>query len=250
MSALGADSDGAEIRRILSTKKLPDAHIQTDREHPTGRVTVTLHDGKPSYEILGDVPWDFICFDEELRRLAGRFDAVCFGSLAQRNADTRKAIHSFLASMRSDSLRVFDINLRQEFFSREIIEQSLRYANILKLSDEELPVLAEFFKLSGSVDAQLDALRRTFRLRLVAYTMGGEGSLLVAAGETAKHPGFPTQVIDTVGAGDSFTAALCTGLLKNLPLGEINCRSCQFAAFVCSQAGATPLLPRELVASR
>jgi fructokinase len=111
MSAVGADSDGAEIRRILSTKNLPDGHVQTDGEHPTGRVNVTLHDGKPSYEILGDVAWDFIPFDEVLRRLAGRVDAVCFGSLAQRNAASRKAIHSFLASMCSDSLRVFDINL-------------------------------------------------------------------------------------------------------------------------------------------
>ena len=250
VSAVGADSDGAEIRQILSAKNLPDAHVQADSEHPTGRVNVTLHGGKPTYEILGDVGWDFIRFDEELRSLADRADAVCFGSLAQRGDTSRKAIHDFLAAMRVDSLRIFDINLRQEFFSREIIEHSLRQANILKLSDEELPVLAELFSLSGPVDSQLDALRRTFHLRLVAYTMGGEGSLLVAANEKARHPGFPTKVIDTVGAGDSFTAALCTGLLKNLPLAEINRTACQVAAFVCSQAGATPSLPREFLASR
>jgi len=250
VSAVGGDSYGAEIRQILSANNLPDAHVQTDSEHPTGRVNVTLHGGKPAYEILGDVAWDFIRFDEGLRSLAGRADAVCFGSLAQRGHTSRRAIHDFLAAMRVDSLRIFDINLRQEFFSREIIEHSLRQANILKLSDEELPVLARMFGLSGSVDAQLDSLRSDFDLRLVAYTMGGEGSLLLSPDETAKHPGFPTKVIDTVGAGDSFTAALCTGLLKNLPLGEINRTACQVGAFVCSQTGATPLLPREFLASR
>jgi fructokinase len=116
-----------------------------------------------------------------------------------------------------------------------------------RTSDEELPTLARFFDLTGQVLDQLQGLRQMFDLRLVAYTRGGEGSLLVTAGETSDHPGFPTEVIDTVGAGDSFTATLCMGLLQNLPLAEINQRACRVAAFVCSQSGATPQLPSNLI---
>ena len=243
VSAVGADPDGAEIRQILALKNLPDAHVQTDKEHPTGRVNVTLQNGKPSYEILAEVAWDYIRFDQNLRDLASRADAVCFGSLAQRSSVSRATILAFLEAMRPEALRIFDVNLRQNFYSKEILETSLRQSNIFKLSDEELPTLARFFDLSGQVLDQLQALRQMFDLRLVAYTRGGEGSLLVTANETSDHPGFPTQVKDTVGAGDSFTATLCMGLLKNLPPNEINRRACQVAAFVCTQSGATPTLP-------
>ena len=242
VSAVGGDSDGAEIRHILAAKHLPDTHVQTDAAHPTGRVNVTLKDGKPTYEILREVAWDYIGFDQNLRDLANRADAACFGSLAQRSAVSRASIHAFLGAMRPDTLRIFDVNLRQDFFNRETIETSLRLANILKLSDEELPTLARFFALTGEVTEQLQALRQKFDLRLVAYTRGGEGSLLVAAGEISDHPGFPTKVIDTVGAGDSFTATLCMGLLQNLSLDEINRRAGRVASFVCSQPGATPPL--------
>jgi len=246
VSAVGADADGAEIRQILASKNLPDANVQTDTAHPTGRVNITLQNGKPTYEILAEVAWDYIRFDQNLRDLASRADAVCFGSLAQRSPVSRATIQAFLEAMRPEALRIFDVNLRQNFYSREILETSLRHANIFKLSDEELPTLAGFFDLSGEVLEQLQALRQMFDLRLVAYTRGGEGSLLVTANETSDHPGFPTEVIDTVGAGDSFTAALCMGLLQNLPLAEINRHACQVASFVCSQSGATPQLPLKI----
>jgi fructokinase len=249
VSAVGADADGEEIREILAAKNLPDQHVQSDPANPTGRVNVTLQNGKPTYEILAEVAWDYIRFDQKLRDLASRADAACFGSLAQRNSATREAIHPFLDAMRPDALRIFDINLRQDFYNREIIESSLRRANILKLSDEELPTLARFFDLAGQVLEQLQRLREMFDLRLVAYTRGGEGSLLVTANDTSDHPGIPTEVIDTVGAGDSFTATLCMGLLQNLPLAEINIRANMVAAYVCSQAGATPTLPRHITNS-
>ena len=243
VSALGADADGAEIRLILASKNLPDAHVQTDTAHPTGRVNVTLQNGKPTYEILAEVAWDYIRFEQNLRNLASRADAVCFGSLAQRSPVSRATIQAFLEAMRPEALRIFDVNLRQNFYSKEILETSLRYANIFKLSDEELPTLAGFFDLKGPVLDQLQRLRQIFDLRLVAYTSGGEGSLLVTANDTSDHPGISTEVIDTVGAGDSFTATLCMGVLQNLPLAEINRRACQVAACVCSQSGATPFLP-------
>jgi len=249
VSAVGADADGEEIRQILAAKNLSDLHVQADPAHPTGRVNVTLRDGKPTYEILRDVSWDNIQFTPTLADLATRADAACFGSLAQRNSASREAIHAFLDAMRPDSLRIFDINLRQDFYSREIIESSLRRANILKLSDEELPVLAAMFDLPGDASAQLRRLRELFDLRLVAYTRGGSGSLLLTATESSDHLGLPTEVLDTVGAGDSFTATLCTGLLQNLPLAEINICANQVAAFVCSQAGATPTLPRHITNS-
>lgn len=243
VSAVGADADGVEIRQFLASKNLPDLHVQTDAAHPTGRVIVALQDGKPTYEILRDVAWDNIPFTPALAELADRADAACFGSLAQRNPVSRHAIHAFLDAMRPGSLRIFDVNLRQAFYSREIIESSLRRANILKLSDEELPVLASMFNLPGDVPSQLRCLHKLFGLQLVAYTRGAHGSLLLSANETSDHPGLPTQVVDTVGAGDSFTATLCMGLLLNLPLAEINHRANEVAAFVCSQAGATPLHP-------
>jgi fructokinase len=247
VSAVGADADGAEIRQILASKNLPDAQVQTDTVHPTGRVNVTLQNGKPTYEILAEVAWDYIRFDQNLRDLASRADVVCFGSLAQRSPVSCATIQAFLKAMRPQALRIFDVNLRQNFYSKEILETSLRHANIFKLSDEELPTLARFFDLTGQVLNQLQALRGMFDLRLVAYTRGGEGSLLVTANETSDHPGIPTEVVDTVGAGDSFTATLCMGLLQNLPLAEINRRACQVASFVCSQSGATPQLPSNLI---
>jgi fructokinase len=226
---------------------LPDSHVQTDTAHITGRVQVTLQNGKPTYEILREVAWDYIRFDQNLEDLAARADAVCFGSLAQRSPISRASIHAFLDSMRTESLRIFDVNLRQDFYSKEILEASLRHANLFKLSDEELPVLAKMFALSGDASTQLKQLREMFDLRLVAYTRGGEGSLLVTAHEVVDHPGFLTEVVDTVGAGDSFTASLCMGLLQNLPLAEINRRASRVAAFVCSQPGATPQLNLNLL---
>mgnify|MGYP001133037432 CR=1 FL=1 len=139
------------------------------------------------------------------------------------------------------------MNLRQTFYSKEIIEKSLELSNILKLSDEELPMLAATFGLSGSVQDQLAALLDRFSLRLVAYTRGADGSLLVAPDETHEHPGCPVEVVDSVGAGDSFTATLCMGLLKGKPLSQINDRANQVAAFVCSQAGATPVLQERIL---
>lgn len=242
VSAVGADADGAEIRQILALKHLTDTFVQTDERHSTGRVNVSLRGGKPDYEIVRDAAWDHIRFDDSLRDLAARADAVCFGSLAQRSPDSRAAIQAFLEAVRPGGLRIFDVNLRQDFYSREILESSLRHANILKLSDEELPVLAGMFAFSGNTQEQLRALLLGFELRLVAFTRGAQGSLLVTADGTADHAGIPTEVVDTVGAGDSFTAAMCMGLLQNHPLEEINRHACQVAAFVCSRAGATPTI--------
>ncbi len=247
VSAVGNDELGAEIRDVLVAKSLPDEFVAMDETHPTGTVQVTLENGKPSYEICEGVAWDTIPMSGELESLARKTDAVCFGSLAQRNDVSRATIHVFLGAMRQDALKIFDVNLRQAFFSKEIVEASLEHSNILKLSDEELPVLAEMFGISGSVPEQLEALREKFDLKLVAYTRGPDGSLLVAADEASDHPGCPGEAINSVGAGDSFTATLCMGLLNGKPLSEINEHANRVATFVCSQDGATPVLPAALL---
>ncbi len=247
VSAVGDDELGAEIRGVLVAEGVPDLHVSTDSAHPTGTVQVTLEQGKPRYEICEGVAWDHIPMAEDLKQLAHLADAVCFGSLAQRHEDSRTSIHAFLEATRPETLRIFDVNLRQAFFSKDLIAASLEHANILKLSDEELPVLGEMFGITGTVFEQLESLRRRFDLRLIAYTRGPEGSLLVTEYETDSHPGVACTAVDTVGAGDSFTAALCMGLLQNLPLPKINHHANQVASYVCSQAGATPVLPAELL---
>lgn len=241
-SSVGQDHLGLAILNELSARGISAAHVTEDPDHPTGQVLVTLDaDGKPSYEICTGAAWDAVPMSDALAALAGKADAACFGSLAQRDPVSRATIQSFLKAMRPESLKIFDINLRQAFFTREIIESSIKLANVLKLNDEELPVVAEMFGLKGSVRDQLAALLNTFSLKLIAYTRGKDGSLMVTPDEWNDCPGTPVDVVDSVGAGDSFTATLCMGMLSGQPLTVINHHANRVAAFVCSQPGATPL---------
>ncbi|VGO11497.1 Fructokinase [Pontiella desulfatans] len=246
VSAVGADPLGTEIRAVLQGNGIVDRYI-AEVGHPTGTVQVMLKNAQPTYEICEGVAWDHISVSGQVGALAQQIDAVGFGSLAQRSFASRSAIHAFLERMKPNAFKIFDVNLRQTFFSREIIESSLEQCNILKLSDEELPVLAELFGIRGAITEQLQTLRTKFGLTLVAYTRGPGGSLLVSADETDDHPGRPVEAINTVGAGDSFAATLCMGLLNGKPLAEINDHANRVAAFVCTCDGATPILPRELV---
>jgi fructokinase len=243
VSAVGRDEFGRELLGILSTMGLPADQVAVDPIHPTGTVVVTLDKGKPTYEITSDVAWDHIPMTPALSGLARRADAVCFGSLAQRGTVSCVTIHDVLSAMNPEALKIFDVNLRQTFYSAELLRRSLEHCNILKVSDEELPVLADLFTLKGNVVEQIRALIETFSLRLVAYTRGGQGSLLLSQNGYHEHPGFRVDAINTVGAGDSFTAALCMGLLGQRSLEEVNEQANRIAAFVCTQFGATPGLP-------
>lgn len=248
VSSVGADELGLEIRDVLALKQVTDEFVTEDTLHPTGTVKVLLDGkGKPSYEICKSVAWDYIPLSESTQLLALKTDAVCFGSLAQRNGVSRKTVPAFLLAMRPDALKIFDVNLRQDFYSKAILEESLVLCNVLKLSDEELPVLAKMFGVGGSIEEQLSVLRKRFDLRLIAYTRGPDGSLLLAADEVSEHPGCPGDAVNSVGAGDSFTATFCLGLLNGNNLDEINEHANRVATFVCSQDGATPLLLEELV---
>ena len=202
--------------------------------------------GKPSYVIHENVAWDNIPTTADTLLLAEKADALCFGSLAQRSDVSRLTICRCLVTAPEDCLRIFDINLRQCFYNKELLEAGLHRANVLKLNDEELPVVAELLGIPGSPEDVLDALLERFSLKVIALTQGKKGAMLVAPGEKSTRPAVPARVINTVGAGDAFTAALALGLLRHLPLDAINEHAVRLAAFVCSQPGATPEVPEEL----
>ena len=244
VSRVGDDERGREILRHLDAKALPLSAVQIDLQRPTGTVSVELAtDGQPQYIIHEGVAWDAIEATDSALATAQAADAVCFGSLAQRAAISRGSIQHLVSASKAGAWRVFDINLRQSFYSPELIESSLDLANVLKLNDAELPVLAEMFAIAADVEA----LAVRFDLRAVALTRGGTGSVLWADGQRSEHPGIATTVRDTIGAGDSFTAALTLGLLAGHPLDRINDHANRVAAYVCSQSGATPPLPPDLL---
>lgn len=244
VSRVGNDPLGHEILDRLQALGLTTDGVGVDLAAPTGTVSVELAaDGQPRFTIHENVAWDRLVADEKSLAFAVHADAVCFGSLAQRSEPSRGSIRKLVAATPTAALRVFDINLRQQFYSREIVEESLRLANVLKLNDTELPVLAAMFGLGGGVREQLAALAERFALRAVALTRGAHGSVLLAGGAWSEHSGLTVKVVDSVGAGDAFTAAMTLGLLVGRPLDDINRHANEVAAYVCSQPGATPVLP-------
>ncbi len=247
VSAVGKDADGRAIINELTRAGLSTKYIQ-QVNFPTGTAQVLLNaGGTPHFTISENVAWDHIQWTNELSILATQVDAVCFGSLAQRSPYSCESIWQFLQHTRTDCLRIFDINLRQHYYSRDIIELSLQSANVVKLNEDELEVLKELLDLPKSPKTALSALRDRYKLKYIALTRGAEGSMLMDDQTCCDCPGFPATVVDTVGAGDSFTAFLAYGILHQLPLDRINRLTNQLAAYVCSQAGATPALPDSLV---
>lgn len=247
VSCIGNDELGKEIMKRLEKLGLDSSYVAVDENHPTGTVTVELDEqGRPNYTIHENVAWDYIASNSGLLELAAQADAVCYGSLCQRSQVSRKTVRDFLGATNSDCLRVFDINLRQSYFKEEITRTMLELSNVLKLNDEELPVVADLLGLTGSETDILSQLTDIYELRLIALTRGAKGSRLYAQGENSNHEGLPAEVADTVGAGDSFTAAMTLGLLYDKPLDWINEYSNRLASFVCSQSGATPKLPDSL----
>jgi len=245
LSAVGADALGTELRQRLQTAGIETRFMNIDLYHPTSTVEVTLDaHGHASYNITEQVAWDYMDLDREHTELAARCDIVCFGSLAQRTASSAAAIRAFVGATPARAMRIFDVNLRQHYYSTEIIASSLELANVLKLNDDELPVLAAMFALPAAEPAvQLQQLRRIFDLQLVALTCGGNGCILAVPEQTLACPAVATAVVDTVGAGDSFTAALAMAWKAQLPLAEIGALANRTAAYVCGHAGATVVLP-------
>ncbi len=249
VSRVGQDRLGDEAIRLLNARALDVTHVARDPHRPTGTVAVKVGAaGQPRFEIIEGVAWDLIDATSEAGQRVAVADAVCFGSLAQRSPDSRRAIRHLVAASSAEILRVFDINLRAPFHSPEIIHASLALANMLKLNETELPIMAAQFSLRGSVEEQIEALAERFELDVVALTLGAAGSRLLRDGEWAEEPGRTIRVKDAVGAGDSFTAALVMGLLLDWPTPKLLAAATDIAAFVCTQAGATPELPAALIA--
>lgn len=245
ISCIGDDAFGQEIRTHLQHQKINCEFLSIEPDHPTGRVDIALNKtGSPTYTINQPVAWDFI--PDTAIELARQSSVVCFGSLAQRNVVSRTSIHRFLDNTPDDCLRVFDINLRQHYYNRNVIEASLQQANILKINTEELKIVAELLQLKGNEQQLLQSICTRFKLRLGILTRGSKGSLLIGSKSMHLHPGKAVQVIDTVGAGDAFTAAVAIGLLKQFDLDYINDCANRVAAFVCSHKGATPTLNQKL----
>lgn len=249
VSRVGRDDLGTEALVRLRGRGLNLSALSVDPSASTGTVDVQVaSDGQPQFAIRSDAAWDHIAADGAALRLAASADAVCFGSLAQREPVARVAISRILSATRSGALRIFDINLRAPFYTPEVIQGSMEAANVLKLNEAELPVLASQFHLGGSADQQLETLADRFDLDVVALTLGAAGSRVLRNGLWTSEPGRKVNVKDAVGAGDSFTAGLVIGLLRGWPTPKILAAATDIAAHVCTQPGATPELPSELVA--
>ncbi len=241
-SRVGEDSRGLEALRRMEELGLDIDHVQTDREHPTGTVKVEL-DGKglARFEIAHPVAWDSLEWTLDWQHLAEEADAVCFGSLAQRSEASRETIRHFLRATSPSTVKVFDVNLRQSFYSQEVLAESMRLADIVKLNDEELPKIMSLGKFPhkdelSSARLLLDA----YDLKLVCITRGGKGSLLVRGKEASEHPGFRVRVADTVGSGDAFTAGLLHEYLHGASLDLMNEVANLVGAWVASEVGAMP----------
>ena len=253
-SRVGDDRLGQEALWHLKSCGLDVNRVQRDLSHPTGTVKVAVDSrGQPEYQITENVAWDFLEFSEDWISLARSAHAVCFGSLAQRNSVSRATIRAFLSALPSFAIGIFDVNLRQSFFSPEVLHDSLRHAKVLKLNHQEFPRFLDLLQcpLRDSQRSDVSAARwlcREFSLRLVCITRGASGSALVTADSHHEHAGFSVKVADTVGAGDAFTAALVHHALRGSSLAMMNTAANRLGAWVASQEGATPAADPEILA--
>lgn len=245
VSALGNDEEGAELRDKFNMLGL-NAEIATV-DYPTGAVDVVFDEARvPTYDIVEHVAWDHIPYSGRLEALAKRTSAVCFGTLAQRSDESRETIRRFLDAVPSGALKIFDINLRQRFYSKEIVESSLLRCNVLKISDEELLVVCDMFGLqSNDFQSNCRSLIGRYDLGILILTCGSKGSYVFS--KESDAPSFfaapKVAVADTVGAGDSFTASFTAALLKGASIAEAHRLASEVSAYVCSCSGAMPLLP-------
>lgn len=249
VSAVGDDKLGYEIKESFADKHLTG--VVPTVAYPTGTVQVQLDaDGVPCYDIKENVAWDNIPFTPQLQELAGQTCAVCFGSLAQRNVVSRETINAFLRAMPNEAGRykIFDINLRQSFYTKEILCQSMQQCNVLKINDEELVVVSRMFGYPG-IDLQDKCwiLLAKYDLKILILTCGVNGSYVFTPGNVSFVQTPAVEVADTVGAGDSFTAAFVSAILKGKPVVEAHQLAVNVSAYVCTQQGAMPLLPENLL---
>lgn len=249
VSAVGNDDSGREILDTLTEKGLNYLIEMVD--YPTGTVQVELDgSGIPQYDIKEDTAWDNIPYTPELRELAGKARAVCFGSLAQRSETSRNTINRFLDDMPEEEGRlvVFDVNLRQNFYTKEILNRSMRRCDVLKINDEEITEVSRLFGIPGSDFEEISRrLLERFNLKMLILTCGVKGSYVFTPDGASFQPTPKVKVADTVGAGDSFTASFISAILKGKSVAEAHALAVETSAFVCTQKGAMPVLPERII---
>lgn len=246
VSAIGNDKLGEDTIAEMNGKHLN--HIFPSVPYPTGSVQVKLNEkGVPAYDIKENVAWDNIPFTNEIESVARSCRAVCFGSLAQRNAVSRSTIRKFIESTPSGCIRIFDINLRQNFYTSNVIRDSLEHCNILKINDEEIMLVSRMFNYdSSNIENVCRTIMEDFSLEMVILTCGTKGSYIFTKGGVSFMPTPKVNVADTVGAGDSFTGSFCAAILRGLPVAEAHKKAVEVSAYVCTQNGAMPEIPESM----
>ena len=246
ISALGEDKLAEETIDALKEHQLH--YLMPRVPYPTGTVQVTLTgEGIPTYDIKENVAWDNIPFTDEMAEIAKNARAVCFGSLAQRNVVSRENIHKFLDNTPEDCLKIFDINLRQQFYSKEVIQASLQRCNILKINDEELVLIGRMFGYPGlDIENKCWLILGKYNLDMLVLTCGTNGSYVFTPGQMSFQETPKVEVADTVGAGDSFTGSFVGSILNGKTVQEAHKTAVHVSAYVCTQNGAMPTVPAEL----
>lgn len=246
ISTVGDDDRGQRALDKLANHGISTDSVSLNSNHPTGYVNANVDaDGVAHYFFPDEVAWDHLWFNDVAISLLNKLKAVCFGTLGQRTSVSRSAIHHFLDQLSDTVLKVYDLNLRQHYYDRKIIETSFEQSNVIKLSDEELQIIQKMWSLPNEEYAAVSSLVTAYDLQLGVITRGENGSLLVTPSEISEHPGFPSPVVDTIGAGDSFTAATTLGFLLGHDIDTINEHANRLAAYVCTQKGAMPPIPAE-----
>lgn len=246
VSAIGNDKLGEDTIAEMNGKHLN--HIFPSVPYPTGSVQVSLDEkGVPAYDIKENVAWDNIPFTNEIESVARSCRAVCFGSLAQRNTVSRNTIRKFIESTPSGCIRIFDINLRQNFYTSNVIRDSLELCNILKINDEEIMLVSRMFNYdSSNIENVCRTIMEDFSLEMVILTCGTKGSYIFTKGGVSFMPTPKVNVADTVGAGDSFTGSFCAAILRGMPVAEAHKKAVEVSAYVCTQNGAMPEIPESM----
>jgi fructokinase len=249
-SRVGRDVLGEQACEVMNRLGLTTTYIQRDEEHETGTAAVLLDSaGLPTFTIKQFVAWDFLDWTSAWEELSGLVDVVCYGSLAQRSLISAHTIDRFLGNTRKETLKIFDVNLRQSFYTSDVLLKLFQHANIAKLTDHEMRRVGSLFLADNINDIEQLAkwLRTEFRLEMVCITRGDRGSLLVSEEGVVEHRGLPAEVVDTVGAGDAFTACLAHQFVRGHSLSDISQFANRFASWVVTQRGATPKIdPKQL----